>query len=153
VPEIDRRTGKCCTALRRVLDGKLDRQRNALGDAREVAEARADVAPDDSALAEDVRTVRAVARIRSGGFLRDRLTVSGRGAAGRPRRGPRRASFGSTAKRAAADEREETRAETRVLEELDHLAAVQHGLEVEGQALVEDLLGGFANGRPRYVAV
>jgi two-component system response regulator MprA len=82
VPQIDRRAGKRRAAVRRILNGKLDRERNALGGAREIPEARADVAADDSALAENIRTVRAVAGKRPGRLLRDARAVPGRGAAG-----------------------------------------------------------------------
>src|SRR5262249_47646497 len=78
VPDVHGHAGERDAALGQVPDGQLQCHGYALCGAGGAAEARADVRAHDAGLVEGVRTVRTVARIRSGGLLRDLARRRGR---------------------------------------------------------------------------
>ena len=139
VPGVDRGARIRLARVRQIEDGEPDRERDAGRDRRARAECRRDVLAHDAALVEHVRTVRAIARVGTGGLLRDLGRAVGGGRGRRARRGGRRRARGRAGSRRAGRDPEADPGEADALE---HAAPVHQGLDVECQALVPRRLGG-----------
>ena len=145
VPGVDRGARVRLAGVREVEDGEPDRERDAGGDRGARAERRRDVLAHDAALVQDVGAVRAVARVRAGGLLRDLGRAVGRGHC-RGARGCRRRCARARGRARPRRAGRDPEADPGEADALEHAPPVDQRLDVEGEALVPGGLGGVGEG-------
>ena len=113
-------------ARRRGDDRQDERQRHAVGRARQAREARSDIASDDSGEAQDVWPVRAISRVRAGRLGRN-LRHAGARPCGRAGACIRAAGTCRVGRTAAAEQLKRARAHAESRRKAENAAAIHRG--------------------------